>query len=614
MKAKYTLILLVLVVGLLAYIRYYETEQKGTKEASETGKYVAKFNMDDVTGMAIKVRETTVRFKKEGSTWMITEPVADRADSVAVNGILTAYEGLSKEQSIPLSNNKEEAKAALKEFGLTSPKLQIDLEGKDLPKTLELGNDTAVEGKLYARIDGSSEVAVIRSDFREQISKTPDDFRDHRLSDASTDRVDKLVVKTAAGEIELRKEKDAWRLVRPIEARADGGKVGNLINQIVNARIDSFVSKDTSDLNAYGLSDPRGAVSFSAEGDPAMSVLEFGPATAEKSELIYARYAKRGSIYMLPKEMESILELKPNDLRDRNLMRLDPDVVDRITIDSTSGGKVVLVRNKEEWSVRPGGDEKKALDGNKNSIMAMVNRLRNQQVKEFSADTASDLAQYGLDRPLNRVTFSSYATENVPEAGAGEHPILTLLLGKVDGDKLYAKLKDEPFVVAVDPAMIGEVNRHALAWKNPVVNSFKADEITSVEISKGESKAWKVEKDPAGKWKLTAGGGEINETNVLSILNTLANLKAVEWVGPTSPEYALEAPRLSVTYTLGEKKETIRVGAATPQGATYASKGQEVFLLGSADYGSLDLSVATEPNPDGAAPAGTPQSSATPAK
>jgi hypothetical protein len=46
-----------------------------------------------------------------------------------------------------------------------------------------------------------------------------------------------------------------------------------------------------------------------------------------------------------------------------------------------------------------------------------------------------------------KVRLSSYASENTPESKAGEKPITTLLVGKVEGDSGFAKLEEEPFVI-----------------------------------------------------------------------------------------------------------------------------------------------------------------------
>ena len=67
----------------------------------------------------------------------------------------------------------------------------------------------------------------------------------------------------------------------------------------------------------------------------------------------------------------------------------------------------------------------------------------------FVADVASDLPKYGLDKPQLTVTLSSFASENTAETKAGEHPLATIAFGKIDGENIFARVGEEPFVVAV---------------------------------------------------------------------------------------------------------------------------------------------------------------------
>jgi len=46
--------------------------------------------------------------------------------------------------------------------------------------------------------------------------------------------------------------------VKPLRARADDEKVGDLIAQVTTARIQQFVADDHGDLRPYGLADHAG--------------------------------------------------------------------------------------------------------------------------------------------------------------------------------------------------------------------------------------------------------------------------------------------------------------------------------------------------------------------
>src|SRR5438132_9387943 len=135
--------------------------------------------------------------------------------------------------------------------------------------------------------------------------------------------------------------------------------------QVTTARIHQFVADDRGDLHPYGLAEPHGSLTLFAQDDKSAGrtdssrgeqgqILQIGgPATAgekEKDE-IYVRFSPRGFVYTLPKKIEEILNSKPNDLRDRHLIRIDTKILDHLTIQAPGKGKTVLARKDENWTI-----------------------------------------------------------------------------------------------------------------------------------------------------------------------------------------------------------------------------------------------------------------------
>ena len=116
---------------------------------------------------------------------------------------------------------------------------------------------------------------------RTDISKKPDDFRDRKLTDLTTAQVTRAVLKSPAGEIELAKKNEHWEIVKPLQARGDDQKIGDLLAQVTNARIQEFVADDRGDLHAYGLSEPRGSITIYGADDKEGRTLQIGSACRE---------------------------------------------------------------------------------------------------------------------------------------------------------------------------------------------------------------------------------------------------------------------------------------------------------------------------------------------
>ena len=386
-----------------------------------------------------------------------------------------------------------------------------------------------------------------------------------------------------------------------LNARGDESKIGDLISQATTVRIDTFVA-DSANLAAYGLEEARGTIALFTEGAKDPVVLQIGarPKDDKLNDKTYAKLSTRDSVVLLPKAIEKLLETKPNELRDKNLIRVENDIVDRITIEAERQEKLVIARSGENW-VRKTEKERPV---NGATAASLLNTLNSQQVTQFVADVATELPKYGLDHPRIKVTLSSFASENTAETKAGEKPIVTVLFGKVEGDSVYAKIDDEPFVVAINKSVLDSIPTDPIRWQEIAIYKFKAEEISSFELNRAGQPPLSFERDKE-KWKLSKGDGNINQINTQSLVNTLARLRAVRWTGPVLPEHGLEKPNLTLTFkTTGNVTGKLSVGVATADEMTAATANglNGMFLISRPDKEAFELPLLEKPSVPAAGP------------
>ena len=322
-------------------------------------------------------------------------------------------------------------------------------------------------------------------------------------------------------------------------------------------------------------------------------MLQVGGAVGK--EQIYVKLSTRDAVCVVPKALEALLDTKPNDLRDKQLLRVEADLVDRMSIEGAGKEKIVVARRGESW-VRKVRDKDEPI--NARAAARLLHELRGQQVASFVADLATDLPKYGLDQPTVKVTLSSYASENTAETKSGERPIVSVLFGKTDGDKVYAKLDDEPYVVSVPATLLEVALTDPLQWQDLGIYRHKADEITAVEITRAGQPTLTLARAKEKQWVLAKGDGKINQTNVQSLVNTLATLRAIRWIGATSPAHGLGKPALKVTFqTRGGATGTLTAGAATPEGTHHAiAEGLTgTFALSRPDFTAFELPLLEKP-------------------
>lgn len=609
MKWKTTLVLFAIVLALGLYIKFFESKQPGTEEAKRQAQNVVNFKRDKIDGVIIQNGDDKIDIRRHENKWRLEAPIKDQADTSLISNLLLDLENWQKDATIS-AKEIDADKKKLNEFGLTRPKLRLKLLGEGAPPEILFGKDAALEGKMYVRFDNSRETYLANQSIKKDIEKKADDFRDRKLTDLITAQVSRVRLKTPAGEMEMEKKGDHWEIVKPLRARGDDQRIGDLIAQVTTARIQQFVADDRGDLRPYGLAEPRGAVTLFGPDDKQGQTLQIGSVPEKQPDQVYVRFSPRAFVYTLPKKSEEVLNARPNDVRDRHLVRIDTNVLDRITIDAAGKGKTVLARKDENWTIA----SRNNAPANVSEVHRLIEALKNEQVTKFVEDVASNLPNYGLDKPQLQLTFSSFASENTAESKAGERPFATISFGKIDGDNVYARLGDEPFIVAVRRGLLDQIWTDPLQWQELAIFKFKPEQIHRLTVV--SDKELSLVRGANNQWTWTKGSGEIDQTNLQSLLNTLAVLHAVRWVGATAPPHAFDQPQLTLTFTTSpDDKESHKliVGGAAGDGMWAARlEGREgVFVLSTPDLTALKLPLVGQPSPS---PSVSPSATVTPAR
>src|SRR5262249_13233868 len=441
-------------------------------------------------------------------------------------------------------------------------------------------------------------------------------------------QVRRVVLKTPAGEMELEKKDTHWDILKPLRARADDQKVNDLLSQVTSARIGQFVADDRGDLRPYGLAEPRGSITlFDQEQKKDQKVeigesikvfgredkgqtLQIGTVPEKEKDQVYVRFAPRGSVYTLPKKIEELLNAKPADLRDNHLVRIDTDILDRITVDAPGKTKTVLARKDGNCTI-PSRNNAGADSG---AVRRLLDTLQNERVTKFVEDVASNLSKYGLDKPQLQLTFSSFASENTAETKAGEQPFATIAFGKEEGDNIYARLTDEPFVVTVRRGLLDQISPDPVRWQDLSIFKFKPEQIHRLSVT--TDKELSLGLDQNNQWHWLKGSGAINQANLQSMLTTLSNLYAVRWLGAANPHQGFDKPQLVLSFTTPPDNKTshrLTVGAQNNDGTICARvDGRDsTFTISGSDFNNLKLPLETQGNAS-PSPTTTPTLSETP--
>jgi Domain of unknown function (DUF4340) len=606
MNWKTTIVLAAIALGVFVYLRFFELKQLGTEEARRQAQNIVNFDRDKIDGIVILNGDEKIELRRRDNRWRLETPIKDQADSSLIDNLLWDLGNWQKEGTIS-AKEIDADKGKLAEYGLNRPKLRLKLLGQDKPPAILFGKDAALEGKMYVRFENSKETYLAGQSIKKDIDKKPEEFRDRKLTDLTTAQVSRVILKTPTGEMDLQKKDDRWEILKPLRAAGDNQKIGDLIAQVTASRIQQFVADDHGDLRPYGLAEPRGAITLFTQDDQSAGrtdssrgeqgqLLQIGGVPEKQKDQIYVRFAPRGFVYTLPKKIEEILNTKPEDLRDRHLVRVDTNILDRITIDAPGKGKTVLARKDNNWTIA----SRDNAPANSGEVRRLIDTLQNERVTKFVEDVASDLPKYGLDKPQLQLTLSSFASENTAESKAGEQPFATVTFGKVDGDNIYARLADEPFVVAVRRGLLDQIPFDPLQWQELSIFKFKPEQIHRLNVSTDKELA--LERGENNQWRWLKGSGEINQANVQSLLNMLSSLRAVRWAGPTVAQQGFDKPQFVIMFTTSPDDKVshkLLVGSAAGNGTWFArtEEREGTFIIRDSDLNALKLPLMAVASP-----------------
>jgi hypothetical protein len=598
MKTRTTLLMALLAGGLFAYLWFVEQHRESSRDAAESSSKLVSMERDTVESLSLRNGPARIELRKKDGVWRMEQPLQDRADPSAIDRLIGLVSGLRHDARIDLPKGREQE--TLKEFGLAESETALAFRTTGGKETeLLLGKDSAVVGKLYIRKQGQNTAFVIRSELRDRITAGTDEYRDHRLSAASASAVETVTIKSGEAEIALERKSGAWDLVKPIRARASTSKINDLLAGMLTAPVSQFFPETPSP--EQGLAEPRATISLLLEGQKEPLVLQLGatPNGDQNKERSFARFSERNAVVVLPNvTLDPIINARPNDLRDKKLVRVEPDIVDRMTFEPLGRPPVVLMRKGEGWTYRDAEKEMPVKDGLASKILSEI--LAAEAVA-FVADLTTDPATFGLREPAWRVRLSSFASENTAESKSGENPIVTLIFGRVEGEACFMKLEEEPFIVTANHRLPDwfPMDTYDLLPPPPPgpVLELKAAEVSGISVEGTDLDTARVHR-LEGAWKDSAGNRTPDATAIEALLVKLETLKGGHVTGKHARlDEALNTPVLTLKIgaktATGQTQRVLKVGALTKDGTHPATlEGREgVFLLSAADVALLQTKL-----------------------
>lgn len=388
---KSTLALLVVLVGLGAYI-YFVNPQPSSSESTKE-KAFASVKAADIEELRVKSESgevTTV--KKDGGTWQVVSPVAAKAAESEVSSVTSAIEQLEIDRVI------DENASNLAEYGLEPARIEVEFKsgsGK-AAGTLFVGEKTPTGGHVYARRNDEKKVFLIAAFQDQPLNKSTFDLRDKALVTFERDKIDGLEVSTGSQSMQFKKGTGEWTLARPVSARADSGTVEAIVGRLETAQMKSVATETPTpaDLKKFGL-EPPVATATILLGSARATVAIGGPSG---EDAVYARDLSRPAVMIVEKSLAEDLKKPADDYRRKDVFEFRAFNAQRIEL--TKGGHTLTLERVKGQGENPQDTWKRVsptpADADKAKVEELLTGLADIRAVAFT----ESMGTTGLNQPL----------------------------------------------------------------------------------------------------------------------------------------------------------------------------------------------------------------------
>ena len=421
-----TLVLLVVALGLGAYIYFVESERPpaGTPDPLEPVFEIASDDIDSLSVTSSNGDRTVI--EKDGDRWQLVEPFRANVDVTKVVSLSSSLANLEMQRVVAEPDDVPD----LEPFGLAAPRIEVGFTttgGGDA--RLQIGGRTPTGNDLYAAVADSSRVFLISGFLDTTFDQTTFDLRDKSILDITRDQVDSLEIAGQDLAVRLRKTDGEWSLVAPIEARADPGVTDGLVGRLSTGQMTAIEQEavEPDGLEPYGLDTPRLTVTVGLGSSAATLLL--GDTTPTGT--VYARDAARGLVFTVDESLAAELEQDAGEYRRKNLFAFRPFNATGLEIEHDGAGWTFALEaaSGEEEIDTWRRTAPNAADVDRSAMDDLLAKLSNLRAESFEPSRNGT----GLDAPAAAitVTFNDEADQE------------RVVVGRT-GDDVFAVSGDEP--------------------------------------------------------------------------------------------------------------------------------------------------------------------------
>ncbi len=386
----------------------------------------------------------------------------------------------------------------------------------------------------------------------------------------AADDIAAITLERGEGTVSLEKRDGTWLVTSPIETRADQNSASALASSLAGARIERTLPAEPGRLASYGLATPAVRVRLRLASG-AEHTLQLGARDFAGTN-VYAIVDQRSGVALLPGSVLTAADKSLGDLRDRSVLAFNSWEVKAAEL-RTPRGQFRLERRGEDWFVTA----PRELRADESNVRDLLDAVSFAKVDTIVAETAGELARYGLNRPTYELRIR---TEQGDDRALLVGRRVAPASRKEDGARYYAKDSSRSMVFTIGESLAKEFDRTLFDLRSKRIAHFDRAQLNRIEL-RNEHLTLVAEKAEDGKWLAREPAEHHNkEVRASTILSALEFTRAEAILDHPGSAVRSQLEKPAIEISLTDSGGAVRiVVSAVRNGKVYARAGDSGPVL-----------------------------------
>jgi hypothetical protein len=380
------------------------------------------------------------------------------------------------------------------------------------------------------------------------------------IAKLTADGFDTLEVTKNKATTTLKKEGDAYKIVKPMTFPADKDAAKQAFEALTKIDFGNIVSDQKSRQGEFELGEDGLRVTVK-KGETVVADLRVGKTT---NQMTMVRVEGKDEVWSTSGFFKYQFDKDTTAWRDKSITTFEEKDAEKLQITSKGGAKIVLSKPAPrdagpapEWQVVESSVKVEPFD--KTVASGVASQLSSWKANEFADDAKP--ADTGLDTPELTLTVTLKGGKQ-----------LTGLIGKQKGaEDWYVKSADSPQVFLVKKFNLDRLYKRPIEFRDKTICNLKSDELTDVAVTHDRD-SFTLAKQ-GGTWKATKPANfTADDSKVSTIAGAFTDWKGAGFAEDNAPKATgLAKPTATIVAKSSVKGHgcMLKVGSETSDKSNY---------------------------------------------